>query len=230
MAALPHLNGIVIIVGNYGSGKTEVALNLALQQAETGNQVSIADLDLVNPYFRTREIRGLLARSNAKPILPEERLLNADLPILSPNVLGAIRKNQGLTILDVGGNDVGATVLASLADVLKGKSATVLQVVNPFRPYTETVKGCIRIQKEIENASRLAVNAWVGNPHLMELTEVKHLERGYRFMVKLSEETGLPVQFVTVPIGLLNQLKDGTVSFPALHFTRRLSFPWNGKK
>ena len=227
--SIARLDGIVVIVGNYGSGKTEVALNLAFERAGGRDRVSIVDLDLVNPYFRTREIRGLLKSAGVTAILPEEGLLNADLPILSPRVLGALRKNEGLTICDVGGNDAGATVMASLADALKGKTPRVLQVVNPFRPFTETIQGCVTMKSQIENASRLKVDAWVGNPNLMELTEAKHLWQGYEFMAKLSEKTGMAVEFVTAPVKLLDEMDPSRILFPVLGFTRRLSFPWNGK-
>jgi len=104
------LNGIVVIVGNYGSGKTEVAINLAVNRKRSGLDVRIADLDLVNPYFRTREARKALEALGIKVVLPPQEYLHADLPILSPTVAGMIRQPDGLTLLDVGGDDAGFTV------------------------------------------------------------------------------------------------------------------------
>ena len=111
----------------------------------------IADLDLVNPYFRTREARGTLADWASRWCCRRTPYLQADLPVLSPVVAGMIRQPGELTILDAGGDDVGATVLAALADAFAaGASPQVLQVVNPFRPFTDTSAGCLQIRGEIE--------------------------------------------------------------------------------
>ncbi|MGA9179099.1 MAG: cobalamin biosynthesis protein CbiA, partial [Desulfobacterales bacterium] len=88
---MEQVTGIVIIVGNYGSGKTEVSINLAVHQRRAGVDVKIADLDLVNPYFRTREARKPLLKMGIEVVVPEEKYLQADLPILSPAVAGLIR-------------------------------------------------------------------------------------------------------------------------------------------
>ena len=113
------LGGIVIVTGNYGSGKTEVSVNLAVENRARGIDVRLADLDLVNPYFRSREARHQLRDLGIEVILPHEQYMAADLPILVPEVAGAIREQKAMVILDVGGDDVGATVLAALADRLK---------------------------------------------------------------------------------------------------------------
>ena len=111
-----NLNGLVVIVGNYGSGKTEVSINLAVYRKRAGLNVGIADLDIVNPYFRTREARNTLTDLGIKVILPPEQYLQADLPVLSPTIAGMIRDSADLLILDVGGDDAGAKVLSALAD------------------------------------------------------------------------------------------------------------------
>ena len=137
------LNGIVAIVGNFGSGKTEVAINLAVNRKRAGLDVRIADLDLVNPYFRTREAKIALEELGVELVLPPREYLQADLPILSPSVAGMIRQSKGLSILDVGGDDAGATVLAALANAFSGVHVHMLQVVNPFRPQTATLEGSL---------------------------------------------------------------------------------------
>ena len=133
------LNGIVIMAGAYGSGKSEVAINLAVNRKRAGYDVKIADLDLVNPYFRTREAGTLFNRMGIELVIPAQKWLQADLPILSPAVSGLIRQAGQLTILDAGGDDVGATVLAALADAFANKTVRMLQVVNPYRPKTDTI-------------------------------------------------------------------------------------------
>ncbi|MBW1983717.1 MAG: cobalamin biosynthesis protein CbiA, partial [Deltaproteobacteria bacterium] len=132
------LDGIIVIAGNYGSGKTEISINLAINRKRSGLNVRIADLDLVNPYFRTREARHLLSENGIDLVIPPKQYLQADLPILSPAVSGMIKQPAQLTLIDAGGDDVGVTVLASLADALRGREVRMLQVVNPYRPFTET--------------------------------------------------------------------------------------------
>ncbi|MGE0084355.1 MAG: cobalamin biosynthesis protein CbiA [Desulfococcaceae bacterium] len=220
------LKGIVIIVGNYGSGKTEVAINLALQQKKQGADVRIADLDLVNPYFRTREARAVLGREGIDLVLPPQQYMHADLPILSPAIAGMIRQPSELTILDAGGDDAGATVLAALAHVLKDKQIRMVQVVNPFRPFTETVEGCIKIRREIEDAAKLPVNGLIGNANLIDETRPEDIYEGYAFVRKLSEETGLALEFVTVPVKMMPQMDLTRILCPVLPIHRQLVPPW----
>jgi hypothetical protein len=217
---------IVVIVGNYGSGKTEVAVNLAAYHRRAGFSVSVADLDLVNPYFRTREARRPLEALGVRVVLPPDRYLTADLPILDPAVAGLIRRPSQVTILDAGGNDVGATVLASLNHVLAAASVEMLQVVNPFRPFTETVEGCQRIRAQIEAAARLPVAGWIGNAHLMDETTPQDLMEGYRFVTTLAERSGLPLRCVTAPVHLAAGLPRDQWTCPLLPIERQLVPPW----
>ncbi len=213
-------------MGNYGSGKTEVAINLALQQKKQGTDVRIADLDLVNPYFRTREARAVLGKAGIDLVLPPEQYMHADLPILSPAIAGMIRQPAELTLLDAGGDDAGATVLAALAHVLKDREVRMLQVVNPFRPFTDTVEGCIRIRREIEDAAKLPVRGLMGNANLIDETRPEHIYEGYAFVRKLSEETGLALECVTVPAGLMSQMDLSRIHCPVLPIHRQLVPPW----
>ena len=220
------LEGIVIIVGNYGSGKTEVAINLAVHQRQTGKDVRIADLDLVNPYFRTREVKDALTERGIDVVLPPEKYLQADLPILSPLVSGMIRRPSGLTLIDAGGDDAGATVLASLADSFKDKTIQMFQVVNPFRPFTETIEGCLKIRDEIEGASKLRITGIIGNANLIDETTADHIYDGYGFVRKLSNKSGLPLLCIAVAVNLLDKIDTKRFSCPVLCLERMLTLPW----
>jgi len=220
------LKGIVVIVGNYGSGKTEVCINLAVNRKRAGIDVRIADLDLVNPYFRTREARGPLAEMGIEVVLPPEQYLQADLPILSPQVAGMIRRPSELTLLDVGGDDVGATVLATLENELNGKSIRVLQVVNPLRPFTETVEGCLKICRQIEQAAKLVVDGIIGNANLIDETTADDINRGYDFVNELCKTSGLPLEFITVSRELLPAVDLRRFDCPVLMIERQLVPPW----
>ena len=223
---MENLKGIVIIVGNYGSGKTEVAINLAVNRKKAGLDVSIADLDLVNPYFRTREARKALAEIGIEVVLPPEPYLQADLPILSPVISGLIRQPSQLTLLDVGGDDAGATVLATLADAFKNTHINMLQVVNPLRPFTETISGCLKIRKQIESASKLTVTGIIGNANLIDETTPEHIYQGYDFVQELSEKSKLPIEFITVEAGLIPLIDRHRFSCAVLPIERQLVPPW----
>lgn len=221
-----NLKGIIIIVGNYGSGKTEVSINLAVHQKHAGAEVRVADIDLVNPYFRTREARIPLSELGIEVVLPPEKYLQADLPILSPAIAGMIRQPAEVTILDAGGDDTGTTVLAALADSLKDKSVQMLQVVNPFRPFTETPGGCLKMRDEIEKASKMTITGIIGNANMIDETRMADIYEGYNFVNALSEESGLPLKFITVAADLLPETDMTYFSCPVLPIRRQLVPPW----
>ena len=220
------LEGIVVIVGNYGSGKTEISVNLAAERKLAGLDVSIADLDLVNPYFRAREARKQLVALGIQVILPAEKYLQADLPILSPAVAGLLRRPAGLTILDVGGDNVGATVLASLGDAMQGHPFRMLQVINPLRPFTDKVTGCLRMRDAIEKSSRMPVSGIIGNANLIDETTADVIYQGYDFVAQVSRESGLPLEFITVSTLLADQIDRKRFSCPLLVLHRQLVPPW----
>lgn len=221
-----EIKGIVIICGNYGSGKTETAVNLAEKRKMDGIDVKIADLDLVNPYFRTREARIYLENMGIQVVLPEKKYMHADLPILAPAVAGMIRQPSELTILDAGGDDVGVTVLAALGDHLSKKQVHMLQVINPFRPFTGTVNGCIKIKEEIELSSKIKITGLVSNANLMDETLPEHIYNGYDLLKDLSDKTGLKIEFITACSHLIPQLEMDRFACPVLEIDRKMNLPW----
>jgi MinD-like ATPase involved in chromosome partitioning or flagellar assembly len=221
-----NLTGIVVVVGNYGSGKTEVSINLAVHRKRAGVDVRIADLDLVNPYFRTREAKGPLSEMGIEVVLPPDQYLQADLPILSPLVAGMIRQSTELTLLDVGGDDAGATVLATLEDAFKNRPRRVLQVINPLRPFTETAEGCLKVRREIEQAAKLTVDGIIGNANLIDETSADDIYNGYEFVSRLSEQSGLALEFITIARKLLPSVDIRRFSCPILQIERQLVPPW----
>lgn len=220
------LIGIIIFVGNYGSGKSEVSINFALDRKKKGLDVRIADLDLVNPYFRSREAKEMLQEKGIQVVLPPDQYHHADLPILSPRVGGLIRNPGDIAILDAGGDDVGATVLASLGDALSGRTYTMLQVVNPNRPFTETIEGCGHVRKMIEKSSKLKVTGIAGNANLMDDTTVEMIYKGYDFVRRFQEKSGLPLAFITAEERLYPKLNLEEFECPVLPLRRTLTPPW----
>ncbi|MCG8633479.1 MAG: division plane positioning ATPase MipZ [Desulfobacterales bacterium] len=221
-----NLSGTIIIAGNYGSGKSETAVNLAATGRARGLSVKITDLDLVNPYFRSREARQPLEDLGVDVVLPDPKYMHADLPILTPAVAGIIQAPAELTILDAGGDDVGVTVLAALADVFKGRDIQMLQVINPLRPFTETLDGCLTIKKEIEESSKLKVTGLVSNANLIDETTPEIIYDGYDLVRRVSDATGLDIAFITASTRLMPRLDTARFTCPVLPIDRKLAPPW----
>ena len=215
---------VVVITGNYGSGKTEVAVNWALQLAAAGEAVTIVDLDIVNPYFRCREAEALMEAAGIRVIAPKGELHHAELPIILPEIRGVIQRPTGTTILDVGGDEDGARVLASLAQSFGPHE--MIQVVNHRRPFTDTVPGCLKIQREIEIASTLCITALASNAHLMDETDEAVIAQGAAFAHEVGRVAGQPVRFATVERRLAGRLDEGDLGCPLLVLDRTMLPPW----
>ena len=218
---------LLMIVGGYGSGKTEVSVNLALRLAAAGARVQVADLDLVNPYFRCREARQLMEHHGIRVVVPPGAQAWADLPIMLPEIAGMIDPPEGtVTIFDVGGDDVGATALASLRPRILDGQYELWQVVNSKRPFTGTVEGCVSMQQMIEKASRLSVTGLLANSHLVEETTPADVLEGWTLARELSVRTGLPVRALSVMGELADSPEIAPLKFPKLCLKRHMLPPW----
>ncbi|MFA6035289.1 MAG: cobalamin biosynthesis protein CbiA [Myxococcota bacterium] len=218
---------LMVIVGGYGSGKTEVSVNLALAIAESGLDVSIADLDIVNPYFRCREARELMESAGVRVVVPPGDRAGADLPIVLPEIKGMLHPAEGRAcIFDVGGDPVGARMLSSLHGHIDSSPHALWQVVNSRRPFTGTVEGCIRMRDDMEASSRLKVTGYIANTHLIGETSVDVIHEGYTLARDLSERTGVPLVFVSV----MDEFADGFEAIepgaPVFRMRRRMLPPW----
>ena len=152
--------------------------------------------------------------------------MHADLPILTPAVAGMIQAPARLTILDAGGDDVGVTVLAALGDVLSKKQVQMIQVINPMRPFTENLEGCLAIMEQIQATSRLKVTGLASNANLIDDTTPDIIYRGYDLVQEISAATGLKVEFITASTRLIPRLDMGRFTCPLLPIDRRLAPPW----
>lgn len=227
--AATHLPVAAIMgfVGNYGSGKTEVAVNTALQLAATGRQVNVADLDIVNPYFRCRQALGPLEERGVRVLVPRGANIHAELPILLPEVRGLLSRPDEVSILDVGGDDVGARALSHLApDFPPPTEYKLLQVINRQRPFTDTVEGCLRMRDQIEQSSRLRVTGLVANNHLMDETTPDIIEQGHEFACEVAERAGVSVELVVVSSHLVGEVEMSGFDAPVLVIDRQMTPPW----
>ncbi len=220
---------VIIYTGNYGSGKTEVSVNYTLGLAAREPELAIVDLDVVNPYFRCREAIKPMEEAGVEVIVPRGETFASELPIILPEVKGAMTRDTGRLVLDVGGDDVGARVLSSFGPALRADDADLLMVLNARRPFTDTVDGAMRIIREIETASRLKVTGLVSNTHLMEETSVEMIREGVALAEAVSAETGATVRFVAAMDDVAEAYvkeSGGEPPYPVMPMVRRMLPPW----
>ncbi len=181
-----------LICGHYGCGKTNLSLNVALDKAAKGEKVILVDLDLVNPYFRSSDYAARLNNANIRVIAPVYANSNVDIPSL-PSDINSIFDTDACVILDVGGDDVGATVLGRFTNQIVALDYEMYYVVNKYRNLTATAEEAAEILSEIERVSRLKATAIINNSHLKDETTVETITKSLPFAKKVSELTGLPV-------------------------------------
>lgn len=186
-------NKVLIITGHYGSGKTEIAMNLAVDQAqrEKSRRVAIADLDIVNPYFRSRDYSSLYEKYGIRMMASSRSASDADLPTLPADIRAAFDQEDLFTIFDVGGDPAGAHVLRGYTRWLANVPHAMLVVVNANRPQTDTAEKAAAYIAEIEKASGLKADGIIDNTHLCRETTAGELGKGRRICAEISEHTGL---------------------------------------
>jgi hypothetical protein len=218
---------LLMVVGNYGSGKTEVAVNLALSLATSGRNVQISDLDIVNPYFRCREAKKLMEAHGIRVVVPPASQAAADLPIVLPEIRGMLHPAQNqYNLFDVGGDPIGAKLLSSLVEPLGTERYELWQVINSRRPFTNTTDGCLSMQAGIEQASRLKVTGLVANSHLITETSAEIILEGYSLAKQVSSRNGVPLRFVTAMEALADHPALKEIDAPIFRLTRHMLPPW----
>ncbi len=190
---------VTILCGHYGCGKTNLALNLALEAAAAGGPVALVDLDVVNPYFRSCEYQGLLEQNGVRLIAPVFAGTTLDTPTLPPEIYSIFSPQTGRVFVDAGGDDAGATALGGLSRQLEEAGCQMLYVVNRFRALTQTPEEAASLLKEVEAASRLRAAGVVNNSHLGVETTWAHVEAAAEFGRRTAERLGLPLLYSTVP-------------------------------
>ncbi len=192
-------NRITVICGHYGCGKTNLTLNLALQAASCGQKVTVVDMDIVNPYFRSSEYRGLLEEKGIRLIAPVFAGTTLDTPTLPPEIASIFEPDAGAILIDAGGDDAGVTALGGLHRRLEEAGYDMLYVINRYRALSQTPEEAAALLQEIEAASRLKAEGIINNSHLGVETTLETLLSALPFAQKTAGLTGLPLLCSTAP-------------------------------
>ncbi|MBQ8914695.1 MAG: hypothetical protein IJ046_00790 [Clostridia bacterium] len=189
---------LTLFAGHYGSGKTNIAVNYALFLAKAGKKVCIADLDIVNPYFRTKDSEEELSAAGITLVSPRFANSNVDLPALPAESYRLVQDKSTYGIMDIGGDDRGAYALGRFSEAIKAENDYRMAfVVNCYRPLTSTVEDTVEIMKEIEAACGLEFTCIVNNSNLGIETTAETVLESVDFVNELSSATGLPIWLTT---------------------------------
>lgn len=200
---------ITLFAGHYGSGKTNLAVNYAIKLRKEGKEVKIADMDIVNPYFRTKDSEEELKREGIRLISPQYANTNVDLPALPSEIYSLVRDKSTYAVMDIGGDDRGAYALGRYApDILAEGNYEMIFVANFFRPLTETAEEALEVMREIEVAGKVPFTAIINNSNLGEQTTWDDVASTLLKAQKLAELSGLPVLFTSMTEPVLSRAED----------------------
>ena len=213
---------LTLFAGHYGSGKTNIAVNYALHLASEGKKVCIADLDIVNPYFRTADSAKQLKEAGVDLILPQFANSNVDLPALPAEAYRLVEDRSSFGVMDIGGDDRGAYALGRYVPFIrKENDYRMIFVANCYRPLTQTPEDALEVMREIENACGLAFTDIVNNSHLGPLTDVQTVLDSVPYIEKLKELSGLNLYMTTVRADLATQVSDHIPNVFPLHLQEK---------
>ena len=207
-----NLHRVTLFAGHYGSGKTNLAVNFALYLKEQGHSVTIADLDIVNPYFRTKDSAQELEAAGIPLISPHYANSNVDLPALPKELYELVARRDRLAVLDIGGDDRGAYALGRYTpSILEEGDYEMIFVVNFARPLTQTPEDALEVMREIEVAGGIPFTAIVNNTNLGHDTTPDTLRASYPLAERLSTLTGLPILFTSAEGCVAEKMEEGEV-------------------
>jgi len=208
------LKKISIITGHYGSGKTNISVNLALKLASEGEKVTVVDLDIVNPYFRTADFKELFESNGITLVSSMYANTNLDIPAISFDV-ERIASEDGYLIIDVGGDDAGATALGRYHEPFSRfkNDIDMFYVINCYRYMTRSSDEAVGLFYEIENSARFSHTGIINNSNLGVMTTKETILDSLNFADEVSKKTGLPLMFSTAPVSIACKELDTKVMY-----------------
>ncbi len=201
---------IRIIIGHYGSGKTEFSVNYTMKLKEVSDgKVAIADLDIVNLYFRSREKQEMFEKKGIEVLASSIEGSALDLPAVSADIITPLEDSSYDYVVDVGGDSVGARVLGRFKNYIKDGDYDMFMVVNANREQTMDIEGIKRHKQTIEATSRLKITGFINNTHLVRETTLEDVLRGDRLLKEASKELGVPIRYVSAMSHIASQIPEG---------------------
>ena len=203
---------LTIIIGAYGSGKSEIAVNMSLAQRKAlpDKKLLIADLDIVNPFYRSSDCGAVLEEAGVRLITPLYAGSNVDAPVLTPEMYVIFDDESYQGIFDIGGEDMGAIVLGSIKKRIENTDTAIHMAVNTLRPFTSDAEQIAIMTNELTAASGFKIDGYLNNTNLLEETTAEMLEEGEKKILEASKLTGIPLiancvmEGVDIPEGKLN--------------------------
>lgn len=216
---------ITIFTGHFGSGKTEVAVNYALQTAKKGKKTAIVDLDIVNPFFRTADVKSVLQEKGIKVITPVYANTNVDVPSLPGEISAMFEDRSYSVVLDVGGDDLGARAVSRYKEQIVQEDYIHYFVVNTRRPMTRTPEEIERMIWEIQTTARINVDMLVNNANLLGSSTPELLGEASDIIKKVSEKLSIPIGFISGMQEVLSEYL-GDADIERLYLQKNIRLPW----
>ncbi len=214
---------ITLLAGHYGSGKTNIAVNLAFELKKQYNRVAIADIDIVNPYFRTKDSQQELEENDIQLICSEYANSNVDIPALPQEIYSIIDNQDMMAVVDIGGDDRGAYALGRYsAGIIEENNYEMLFVINKYRPLTPDAQSTVEIMREIEQAGKIPFTGIVNNSNLGNETTADDVLNSLNYAEEISRVAGLPVIMTTVMSELFDALDGKIPNLFALKLQKKL--------
>ncbi len=187
-----------IFAGGFGSGKTEIALNIACERASISSDVVLADLDFVNPFFASREMKQEIEKNKIRLIAPSGDLSFGDVPHIPAEILGLLAQD-GDMIIDLAGDEMGALVLGYISTYVKKRSQVeFFLVINPYRPFAQNLEAICELKDYLEAVAKLKFTGIISNPNLVEETNIDIIKAGHEKVISYAQHFDLPIKFLTI--------------------------------
>ncbi len=216
---------INIFCGHYGSGKSEISVNAAFMLKEKASKVLMADMDVVNPYYRSADARKALENKGIKVVAPIYANTNVDVPAIGPEISIGLRDKSFNVVIDVGGDEDGSRVLGRYYHEIPQDEYDMLFVFNRSRPMTVNFDETLSYIREIEAASRLKISGIINNTHFLEQTTLEDILYGLELAKEISKETSIPIRATCVMEGL-EKVLEGRLDHPVIVLRKSLSLPF----
>lgn len=188
---------VVIFAGGFGSGKSELVLNYAIKKKDQSAHVILADLDLVNPYFVSRDIRSGLENMGIRVVAPGGELSFGDVPSIPAEMIGLLRQDNDM-IIDLAGDEVGSLVLGYLSRYVKDRNYEFYLVINPYRPFAQDLESVMELKQLLEGAAHIPFTGIASNPNLLGETTLETIRAGHEKVRAYAREMNLPIRYLTV--------------------------------